>query len=89
MAKMKLADAVGRVNTRYSANLTYQRLYMAGIAGRVPVERDETGSRWVVDETAIPAIAKAFGLIPTKSNAKPAAKASTAKRPRTSRSRAA
>ena len=77
MAKLKLAAAIARVNSRYDANVTYQQAYMAGIAGRIPVERNEATDRLEVDETAIPAIAKAFGLTPAKkaqTAAKPAAK---------------
>jgi hypothetical protein len=90
MSKIKLADAVRRLNDRYAADLTYQQIYMAGIAGRVPVERNETGRFWVVDETNLAAMAKALGLAPAKS--KPAANTAVKPkpaRPRTSRSRAA
>jgi hypothetical protein len=89
MAKLKLAVAIARVNGRYGSNLTYQQAYMAGIAGRIPVERNEATGRLEVDESAHLAIAKAFGLIPPKPKAKPAAKVGTNKRPRTRRSRAA
>jgi hypothetical protein len=90
MAKLKLAVAIARVNARYDANVTYQQGYMAGIAGQIPVERNEATGRLEVDEAAIPAIAKAFGV--TK---KPAAKTTTKPKPakpapnRPARSRAA
>jgi hypothetical protein len=73
MANLKLAVAIARVNAEYDANLTYQQGYMAGIAGRIPVERNKATDRLEVDETAIPAIAKAFGLAPVK-KAQPVAK---------------
>ena len=50
MAKIKLADAVCRLNDRYDADLSYQQVYMLGIQRRIPVERNETGRFWVVDE---------------------------------------
>ena len=88
MAKLKLAVAIARVNSRYDANVTYQQAYMAAIAGRIPVERNEATDRLEVDETAIPAIAKAFGLTPVK-KAQPAAKpGAKPARPRSPRSTA-
>src|SRR3954463_12170854 len=69
---LRLAVAITRLNDRYDANVTYQQGYMAAIAGRIPVERNEATGRLEVDEAAIPAIGKAFGL--TKKSP-PAAKA--------------
>jgi hypothetical protein len=86
MAKMKLADAVGRLNARYDADVTYQRAYMAGLAGRVPVERDDTGRFWLVDESNLTAMAKALGLT-AKPKSKPGAKPKPAARPGPKRSR--
>jgi hypothetical protein len=88
MAKLKLAVAISRVNARYDANVTYQQGYMAGIAGQIPVERNEATGRLEVDEANLPAIAKVFGL--TK-KAKPAAKPKPSKPApnRPARSRAA
>ena len=77
MATLRLAVAIARVNARYDANVTYQQGYMAAIAGRIPVERNEATGRMEVDEAAIPAIAKAFGL--TK---KPAAKPKPTAKPK-------
>ena len=74
MATLRLAVAIARVNARYDANVTYQQGYMAAIAGRIPVERNEATGRMEVDEAAIPAIAKAFGVTKkpaTKPDAKP------------------
>jgi hypothetical protein len=62
MAMLKLAVAITRVNARYDANVTYQQGYMAGIAGTIPVERNEATGRLEVDEANLPAIAKVFGL---------------------------
>jgi hypothetical protein len=73
MAKLKLAVAITRVNARYDANVTYQQGYMAGIAGTIPVERNEATGRLEVDEANLPAIAKVFGLTPVK-KPQPAAK---------------
>src|SRR4051812_26567522 len=96
MATLRLAVAITRLNDRYDANVTYQQGYMAAIAGRIPVERNEATGRLEVDEAAIPAIAKAFGL--TKKPAtkpKPAAKPTAKPKPakpapnRPARSRAA
>jgi hypothetical protein len=62
MATLRLAVAITRLNDRYDANVTYQQGYMAAIAGRIPVERNEATGRLEVDEAAIPAIAKTFGV---------------------------
>src|SRR3982750_3100661 len=97
MATLRLAVAITRLNDRYDANVTYQQGYMAGIAGRIPVERNEATGRLEVDEAAIPAIAKAFGLTKKpqpaakpKPTAKPTAKPKPAKSApnRSARSRA-
>jgi hypothetical protein len=74
MAKIKLADAVRRLNDRYDAALSYQQLYMLGLQRRIPVERNETGRFWVVDEANLTAMAKALGLVAAKPKAKPATK---------------
>jgi hypothetical protein len=82
MATIKLADAVRRLNDRYDADLTYQQVYMLGLQRRIPVERNETGRFWVVDEANLAAIAKALRLGPAKAKPKPAAKPVPTKRPR-------
>src|SRR3954451_4603410 len=86
MATLRLAVAITRLNDRDDANVTYQQGYMAAIAGRIPVERNEAPGRLEVDEAAIPAIAKAFGLTKKsqpaskpKPTAKPTAKPKPAK----------
>src|SRR3954454_24750920 len=71
MAKIKLADAVRRLNDHYDADLSYQQLYMLGLQRRIPVERNETGRFWVVDEANLTAMAKALGLVAAKPKAKP------------------
>jgi hypothetical protein len=81
MAKIKLADAVCRLNDRYDADLSYQQIYMLGIQRRIPVERNETGRFWVVDEANLTAMAKALGLAPVKSKTKPKSAADTAAKP--------
>jgi hypothetical protein len=86
MTKMKLVDAVGWLNARYDADVTYQRAYMAGLAGRVPVERDDTGRFWLVDESNLTAMAKALGLT-AKPSTKPSTKPKPAARPGPKRSR--
>ena len=85
MAKIKLADAVRWLNDRYDADLTYQQIYMLGLQRRIPVERDDSGRFWVVDEANLTTMAKALGLVAAK-KAKPAAKP---KPPRPARPRAA
>jgi hypothetical protein len=82
MAKLKLAVAITRVNARYDANVTYQQGYMAGIAGTIPVERNEATGRLEVDEANLPAIAKVFGL--TK-KPQPAAKPKPTAKPKPSK----
>jgi hypothetical protein len=94
MVTLRLAVAITRLNDRYDANVTYQQGYMAAIAGRIPVERNEATSRLEVDEAAIPAIAKAFGVTKkpaTKPDAKPKPTAKPTAKPapnRPARSRA-
>ena len=81
MATIKLADAVGRVNARYDADLTYQQFYMAAISGRIPAERDPTGRFLLVDEANLPRIAKIFGLT-AKLKPKPGTKSKSAAKPK-------
>jgi hypothetical protein len=94
MVTLRLAVAITRLNDRYDANVTYQQGYMAAIAGRIPVERNEATGRLEVDEAAIPAIAKAFGVTKkpaTKPDAKPKPTAKPTAKPapnRPARSRA-
>jgi hypothetical protein len=85
MAKIKLADAVCRLNDRYDADLSYQQVYMLGIQRRIPVERNETGRFWVVDEANLIAMAKALGLAPVKAKPKPAADTPAKAKPATSK----
>jgi hypothetical protein len=82
MAKIKLADAVCRLNDRYGAALSYQQLYMLGLQRRIPVERNKTGRFWVVDEANLTAMAKALGLVAAKPKAKPATKTKPAAKPK-------
>jgi hypothetical protein len=90
MAKIKLADAVRRLNDHYDADLSYQQLYMLGLQRRIPVERNETGRFWVVDEANLTAMAKALGLAPAKPKAKPKlAAADTAAKPKAAASKPA
>jgi hypothetical protein len=80
MADIKLADAVRWLNDRYDADLTYQQLYMFGLQRRIPVERDETGRFWVIDEDTLPGIGKTLGLA-KKPAAKPAGKPTAKPKP--------
>jgi hypothetical protein len=82
MAQIKLADAVGRLNDRYDAALTYQRLYMLGLQRRIPVARDETGRFWVVDKADLPRIAKTPGLTAAKPKSQPGTKNKPAAKPK-------
>jgi hypothetical protein len=82
MAQIKLADAVGRLNDRYDAALTYQRLYMLGLQRRIPVARDESGRFWVVDEANLPRIAKTLGLTAAKPKSKPGPKHKLVEKPK-------
>jgi hypothetical protein len=81
MATIKLADAVGWVNARYDADLTYQQFYMAAISRRIPAERDTTGRFLLVDEANLPRIAKIFGLVGVKPKPKPGTKSKPAAKP--------
>lgn len=80
MAQIKLVDANRRLNDRYDADLSYQQLYMLGVQRRIPVERDETGRFWVVDEANLPRIAKILGL-----TGKPKPKPGTKSKPATAK----
>jgi hypothetical protein len=82
MADIKLADGVRWLNERYDAELTYQQLYMLGLQRRIPVERNETGRFWVIDEANLPRIAKILGLSPAKSKAKHKPAADKATKPK-------
>src|SRR4051795_12037865 len=82
MANIKLADAVRWLNDRYDAKLTYQQFYMFGLQRLIPVERDDGGRFWVVDDANLPAIAKTLGL--TK-KPQPAAKPKPTAKPKPSR----
>jgi hypothetical protein len=62
MAKIRLSDALRRLNSEFNGCISYQRLFLAVAAGRVPAERDHTGSRWLIDDANLPAIARVFGL---------------------------
>jgi hypothetical protein len=82
MAKLKLVDAGRWLNDRYDAELTYQQLYMFGVQRRIPVDRDDNGRFWVIDDADLPGIAKTLGLAKRpKPAAKPAGKPSAKPKP--------
>ncbi|MDA1023267.1 MAG: hypothetical protein O2817_07995 [Proteobacteria bacterium] len=54
--KIKLSDISRELKT------PYQNVYLAAVDGRIPVERDKKGSRWVANKSDLPAIAAALGL---------------------------
>jgi hypothetical protein len=62
MAQIRLTDALRRLNAEHGGTISYQKLFLAVASGRVPAERDHTGSRWVIDEANLPAVAAALGL---------------------------
>jgi hypothetical protein len=96
MAKLKLAEALRRLNTRYGTNWTYQHGYMAAVANIIPAERDDTGRFWMIDESNLTATRKGLGQLPTKKSiikpaGKPSAKPKSVAKPapnRPARSRA-
>jgi hypothetical protein len=51
MMKMKISD-VARQCKR-----PYQEIYLKVVAGLIPAERTENGSRWLIDEKDLPLIA--------------------------------
>jgi hypothetical protein len=79
---IKLADGVRWLNERYDAELTYQQLYMFGLQRRIPVDRDESGRFWVIDDADLPRIAKILNLAKRQ---KPTAKSKPAAKPAPSR----
>lgn len=53
---LKLSDASRRLG------VSYQTLFLAVSAGRVPAERNATGSRWLIAEADLGTIAAALGI---------------------------
>ena len=53
---MKLSDASRRLG------IPYQRLFLAVAENKVPAERDDNGSRWLVKEADLPMIATQLGV---------------------------
>jgi hypothetical protein len=82
MAKIKLADACQRLSQKYGIPVLYQTAYMAAVANIIPAERDDTCRFWLIDESNLAATAKALGLVPAKSKAKPKPAADTAAKPK-------
>jgi hypothetical protein len=89
MADIKLADAVRWLNDRYDAELTYQQFYMLGLQRRIPIERNDTGRFWVVDDADLPGIARTLSLAkkpkPDVKSGKPSAKPKPVAKPAPSR----
>ena len=54
--KMKLSDASRELR------VPYQRFFIAVTGGKVPAERSNSGSRWFVKRTDLPAIAEVLGV---------------------------
>ncbi len=53
---MKLTDASRRLG------IPYQRLFLAVAENKVPAERDDRGTRWLVKEADLPTIAATLGV---------------------------
>ena len=88
MAKLKISDTLRRLNIKYDAELSYQRLYLAVAAGLVPAERDPSGRFWLIDEADQPRAARVLGIIPAKPKTRSAARTNAGKRSRASRTAA-
>jgi hypothetical protein len=56
---LQLPDACRRVN-ELGVPVQYQRFLKAVAAGRVPAQRNETCTRWLIKADDLPAIAAAF-----------------------------
>jgi hypothetical protein len=56
VAKIRLSDACHRLG------VPYQRLYRAALGARIPAERSENGTFWLVAENDLPAIAQTLGV---------------------------
>ena len=54
---LKLSDASRRIGT------SYQRVFNGVASGAIPAERDASGSRWLIDEADLPAIAQTLGIV--------------------------
>ena len=54
---LKLSDASRRLNA------SYQRVFNGVASGAIPAERDVSGSRWLIDEADLPAIAQTLGIV--------------------------
>ncbi len=57
-SNIKLSELPRRRRNDFSVRVSYRRLYIAGLDGIVPAERDASGSRWLVDPNDLAEIAK-------------------------------
>jgi hypothetical protein len=51
MSKMKVSDVARKFKK------PYQEIYLGVVAGLIPAERSQNGSRWLIDEKDLPRIA--------------------------------
>ena len=59
--KIQLSELPRRLRNEFGITVSYRRLYTAVLDGIVPAERDESGSRWLIDPDNLPEIVKTLG----------------------------
>ena len=60
--KIKLSEVPRHLRDEFGVAITYRRLYTAVLDGIVPAERDDSGSRWLIDKADLPEIAKTLKI---------------------------
>lgn len=60
--ELDLTEALPELRALHGSRISYQRLWLAVVEGRVPARRE--GKRWRVRQSDLPAIAAAFGTPP-------------------------
>ena len=63
MAKISLVDAPRKL-AEFGCEVKYRRLYGAAIDNQIPAAKGDN-SRWYLDESDLPAIARTFGSAET------------------------
>ena len=61
--KVKLVDLPRTLASQGLSGISYNTIYSAAVNGTIPAERTFSGTRWVVDESAIPQIIESFSLL--------------------------
>lgn len=62
IGKIKLIDLPRELRSQ-GMPVPYHQVYLAAVSGAIPAERNDIGTRWVVDAKAIPSVIKHFSLL--------------------------